>query len=143
MRTRNKQILSFIEKIRNEAEKYGVKVSFTKTKTLYAKDGSPVCCGIFIPPTSAGIGHIRVATGGQSQAECLLSLAHEFIHMRQFFNKEKIYFSFDYFKLERNTELRAISFMKKNKLPRRIIKEATHHSVRYLRELRLGLETYS
>lgn len=143
MRTRNKQILSFIDKIRNEAAKNGVKVSFTKSKTIYAKDGSPVCCGIFIPPTSAGFGHIRVATGGQTLAECLLSLAHEFIHMRQFVNKEKIYFSSDLFKLEKNTELRAISFMKKNKLPRRILIEASKHSVRYIREVKLGLETYS
>lgn len=132
MKTRSKSINMFIDRIQNEADRRGVKVTVTKSKNV-----SRSCQGIFIPPKrgySAG-GAIRVAAGGVTLAEFLLSLAHEFIHMRQYFNKESIYYSFSYYKLERNTEKRAISFMKRNGVPQYLVKEAERLSKRYLKEI--------
>jgi hypothetical protein len=139
MKTRSKLVNQFIEKIQNEAERHGVKVTLTKCKNVYNKDGGPprVCHGIFIPPTRPNVsgGIIRVAAGDQPLAEVLLSLAHEFIHMRQYFNREKIYYTPSYYKLEKNTERRAISFMKKNGLPKYLVEEAERLSKDYLKLL--------
>lgn len=140
MRSRYPEVNALIEKIRIESAKYGVKVTITKSKHVYAKDGSAVCCGVFIPPSDDqnGAGHIRVAAGGRPLSETILSLAHEFIHLRQYFNKEKIYFTDSYYKLERNTETRAISFLKKNGIPRKLVLEAQKHSKNYLSDLKTG-----
>jgi len=141
MITRSKAINAFIEKIRSEVADYNIKVTITKSMNVYAKDGTPSCCGIFIPPEDdpRGIGHIRVAAGGQSLSETILSLAHEYIHFRQWRNNEKIYYTDDYFKLERNTERRAISFMKINSLPQKLLNEAMRHSSQYLHDLKTGV----
>lgn len=143
MLTRSKSVNAFIEKIRSELSEHGFVLTITKSKNVYAKDGTAVCCGIFIPPEddSAGTGRIRVAAGGQSLAETVLSIAHEYIHWRQWSNNEKIYYSSDYYKLERNTERRAISFMKKNGLPKKLINEAMKHSAKYLSDLKSGALT--
>ena len=143
MISRSKSVNSFIEKIRSELADYGFILTITKSKNVYAKDGTAVCCGIFIPPEDDqhGVGRIRVAAGGQSLAETVLSIAHEYIHWRQWSNNEKIYYSSDYYKLERNTELRAISFMKKNGLPKKLINEAVKHSKIYLSDLKSGAIT--
>ena len=143
MLTRSKSVNAFIEQIRSELSDHGFVLSITKSKNVYAKDGSAVCCGIFIPPEadSAGVGRIRVAAGGQSLAETVLSIAHEYIHWRQWTNNEKIYYNSDYFKLERNTERRAISFMKKNGLPKKLINEASKLSAKYLADLKSGALT--
>lgn len=143
MLTRSKSVNAFIEKIRSELADHQFILTITKSKNVYAMDGSAVCCGIFIPPEddSAGIGRIRVAAGGQSLAETVLSIAHEYIHWRQWTNNEKIYYNSDYFKLERNTERRAISFMKKNGLPKKLIDEASKLSSKYLCDLKSGALT--
>lgn len=143
MLTTSKTVNAFIEKIRSELADHGFVLTITKSKNVYAKDGSAVCCGIFIPPDDDqhGVGRIRVAAGGQSLAETVLSIAHEYIHWRQWSNNEKIYYSSDYFKLERNTERRAISFMKKNGLPVKLINEASKHSREYLADLKSGAIT--
>jgi len=142
MKTRSKLVNQFIEKIVREASKNGVTVTLTKSKNVYYLDGAPprVCNGIFVPPHrhSAKGGRIRVAAGDGPLAEIILSLAHEFIHMRQYFNKEKIYYTDSYYKLERNTEKRAISFMKKNGLPKYLINQAQKLSKDYLNDIRAG-----
>lgn len=140
MRSRYPEVTALVEKIRQEAALYGVTVKITKSKHVYAKDGSAICCGVFIPPTDDyhGVGRIRVAAGGRPLSEVILSLAHEFIHMRQYFNKEKIYFTPDYYKLEKNTESRAISFIKKNNIPRKLVLEAQKSSKNYLSDLKNG-----
>ena len=125
MQFTNKAISAFIMKITIDAAARGITVTITDSKNVYAGDGTQVCCGIFIPPLHGrgrrGKGQIRVAAGGQSLAEAVLSLAHEYIHMRQYFNKEKIYYTHDYLKLETNTEKRALTFMKRNSLPTRLM----------------------
>ena len=140
MISRSKSVNAFIEKIRSELADNGFVLTITKSKNVYAKDGTAVCCGIFIPPEDdqQGIGRIRVAAGGQSLAETVLSIAHEYIHWRQWTNNEKIYYSSDYYKLERNTELRAISFMKKNGLPKKLLNQAVKHSKIYLSDIKNG-----
>ena len=141
MYTRNRAVKAFIMKITEEAARHNVSVAITKANSVYAKDGTAVCCGIFIPPRDDkhGIGRIRVAAGGQSLAEAVLSLAHEYIHMRQWVNKEKIYYSSDYLKLETNTEKRALSLMKKNGCSPRLMRQAQRRSSEYLRDLKSGV----
>ena len=140
MRTRSPSVNAMIEKIITEVAKYSIKVTITKSFNVYAKDGTSSCCGIFIPPEddTRGIGHIRVAAGGQSLAETVLSLVHEYIHFRQWRNNEKIYYTPDYYKLEKNTERRAISFMKNNGVQKKLLNEAMRLSSSYLHELKIG-----
>lgn len=142
MQFTNKAINAFIMKITSDAAANGIVVSITHSKNVYAGDGTQVCCGIFIPPARGRgrqeKGHIRVAAGGQSLAESVLSLAHEYIHMRQYFNKEKIYYTHDYYKLEKNTEARALTLMKRNNLPSRLMKQATRSSAEYLSDLKIS-----
>ena len=142
MQFTNKAISAFIMKITIDAAARGITVTITDSKNVYAGDGTQVCCGIFIPPLHGrgrrGKGQIRVAAGGQSLAEAVLSLAHEYIHMRQYFNKEKIYYTHDYLKLETNTEKRALTFMKRNSLPTRLMNQAIKSSSVYLNDLKFG-----
>jgi hypothetical protein len=144
MLTRSKSVNAFIKKIRSELANYGIKLTITKSKYYlnYKRPdgGTSYCCGIFIPPEEnpAGIGRIFIAARGRSLAETVLSISHEYIHWRQWLNNEKIWYSSDYYKLERNTERRAISFMKKNGLPKKLIIKASKVSSIYLSELKSG-----
>lgn len=140
MLTKSRSVNAFIEKIRRELVRGRFRLIITKSNNVYAKDGTPVCCGIFLPPTtSKGIGRIRVAAGGQSLSEVILSIAHEYIHWRQWKNKEKIYLTDDYYKLEKNTERRALSLMIKAGLPKKMVQEAAKHSAKYLSDLKSGV----
>ena len=135
----NRKASAILAKIRKEAAKRNVRIEITETTNIYAKDGGNCLSGIFIPPIKGEQGVIRVAAGSRSLAEFMLSLCHEFIHMRQYFNREKIYYSPDYYKLERNTELRAISFIKRNGMDAKFLKRVKTHSDRYLKNLKNGL----
>jgi hypothetical protein len=131
----NGKATALIEKIKKEAAKHNVLVQITKSNSIYAKDGSNRCQALFIPPINKHCGYIRVAAGSCTLAEILLAISHEYIHMRQYLNEESIYFQNDYYKLEKNTELRAISFMKRNGLSKKILAQAKKHSNAYLNEL--------
>jgi hypothetical protein len=128
-----------LAKIYKEAARRNVRIEITESTNIYAKDGGSAISGIFIPPKRGGQGVIRVAKGSRNFYEFMLCISHEFIHMRQYFNGEDIYYSSNYYKLEKNTELRAISFMKRNGMSQTFLKRVKSYSDRYLNNLKNGL----
>jgi hypothetical protein len=137
MFTRIKSVNALLTDISKELADNNIILSITKFKMVYAMDGTGGCYGLFIPPEKGKPGYIRVASRGHSLPEVLLGVVHEYIHWRQWYNNEKIYKSNDYYKLECNTERRALTFLKRSthNIPKKIIKEAEISSKKYLKEI--------
>lgn len=132
----NKLLSKIKNRVISEANDYGVEVEITNYKNVNVRDGGGSSLGIFIPPEKGRKGRIRVAAGALSSLELCLTLVHEYIHMRQYFNFEPIYFTSDYYKLEKNTELRAISFIKRNGASKKTIDKISKISKKYLQEIK-------
>lgn len=110
-----KNIERLIAHIKKQCRFLDVTFKLTKGYSVYTGEGNS-CFGFFTPPNDKFKGILKVATGEKTREEWVLTLAHEYAHMLQWFNQDKIYEEFRnnddaYFDLEIQTEKEALKIL--------------------------------
>lgn len=110
-----KNIERFINHVKHQCNLLDVELKLTKGYSVYTGEGNS-CFGFFSPPNQLHKGILKVATGDKSREEWILTLAHEYAHMLQWFNRDKVYEDFNkndnvYFDLEIQTEKEALKIL--------------------------------
>lgn len=113
----NVKIARFLKHIRSQCKKLNVVFRLSKSEGINSGDGENRLYGIFIPPFDGKSGSLRVAIKNRSRAAYIVDLAHEYVHMMQWFRGDKLYESHfrgdvTYAKLEAATEKEAFMLLK-------------------------------
>lgn len=112
-----KQIPKFLRHVRSQCRKLNVVFRLSKSDGINSGDGEERLRGIFITPTTEKPGSLRVAIKNRRVSVWIVDVAHEYVHMMQWFRGDKLYenhFRGDvsYAKLEAATEKEAIMLLK-------------------------------
>ena len=112
-----KQISEFLRHVRSQCRKLNVKFRLSKSDGINSGDGEARLRGIFITPTTNKSGSLRVAVNNRRVSEWIVDVAHEYVHMMQWFRGDALYedhFRGDvsYAKLEAATEKEALLLLK-------------------------------
>ena len=112
-----KQIPIFLRHVRSQCRKLNVKFRLSKSEGINSGDGEERLRGIFITPTTIKHGSLRVAIKNRRVSEWIVDVAHEYVHMMQWFRGDALYedhFRGDvsYAKLEAATEKEALLLLK-------------------------------
>ena len=112
-----KNIARFLKHIRSQCRKLDVIFRLSKSEGINSGDGDERLRGIFISPTTENYGSLRVAVKNRRVSEWIVDVAHEYVHMMQWFRGDKLYedhFRGDvsYAKLEEATEKEALVLLK-------------------------------
>lgn len=133
----SEEVRHFIKIVKYQCKCLGINFALSKAKSVYTKDGYS-CAGFFLPPDKKTKGKIRVATGKLSVDDWIFTLAHEYAHLLQWFEKDELFELHDknqdfYIKLERKTERRAMQILRKFNIP--VTRRQKRISESYLRRL--------
>jgi len=121
----------FIRFVRRKCKQLGVQFTIGKGRTvLFMGEGSD---GFFTPPDKWGPGELKVARKCEN---FILTVAHEYVHMLQWFFEDPIYTDGDYYKLEKKTEKDAQKLLKDWNIPARDRERAARMSKKYLHWLK-------
>ena len=112
-----KQIPKFLRHVRSQCRKLNVKFRLSNSDGINSGDGEHRLAGIFVHPTSENAGSLRVAVKNRRVSSWIVDVAHEYIHMMQWFRGDALYedhFRGDvsYAKLEAATEKEALLLLK-------------------------------
>lgn len=112
-----KNIARFLKHIRSQCRKLDVVFRLSKSEGINSGDGEERLRGIFVCPTAKNYGSLRVAIKNRRVSEWIVDVAHEYVHMMQWFRGDKLYedhFRGDvsYAKLEAATEKEALVLLK-------------------------------
>jgi predicted SprT family Zn-dependent metalloprotease len=134
------EVQHFIKTVKYQCKCLGIEFSLSRAKSVYTKDGYS-CAGFFLPPDKKKRGKIRVATGKLSIDDWIFTLAHEYAHLLQWFERDPLFELHDkneefYIRLERKTEKKAMQILRKFKIP--VTKKQKKISESYLRRLSKG-----
>jgi len=142
-----KNIERFINHVKHQCDLLDVEFKLTKGYAVYTGEGNS-CFGFFSPPNEKhkGLlpnenhkGLLKVAIGKKTREEWILTLAHEYAHMLQWFNQDKIYEDFHdnedvYFDLEIQTEKEALKILTGFDI--KITDSLKRKSDKYIRQIR-------
>jgi len=131
----------FIAKVDREAQRLSVQLLFSLKNDVMALDTREATDGYFTPPEDDSPGFLVVPIGKQEQ-EWLHTLAHEYVHMCQWFRDDDVWVKWrsyncdsNYYRLEEATEHEACEIIMKYKLP---CGDAPKRAASYLRRLKRG-----
>lgn len=133
-----KNIERFINHVKHQCDLLDVEFKLTKGYSVYTGEGNS-CFGFFSPPNEKHKGLLKVAIGKKTREEWILTLAHEYAHMLQWFNQDKIYEDFHdnedaYFDLEIQTEKEALKILTGFDI--KITDSLKRKSDKYIRQIR-------
>jgi len=108
-----KRISFFLRHVRSQCRKLNVVFRLSKSEGINSGDATQRLAGIFIHPTTDKPGSLRVAVKNRRMSSWIVDVAHEYVHMMQWFRGDALYedhFRGDvsYAKLEAATEKEAI-----------------------------------
>ena len=111
------KIARFLKHIRSQCRKLNVVFRLSNSIGINSGEGDARLFGIFIPPFEGKPGSLRVAIKDRPRSAWIVDLAHEYIHMMQWFRGDKLYESHfrgdvTYAKLEAATEKEAFVLLK-------------------------------
>lgn len=111
------KIARFLKHIRSQCRKLNVVFRLSNSIGINSGEGDARLFGIFIPPFEGKPGSLRVAIKDRPRSAWIVDLAHEYIHMMQWFRGDKLYESHfrgdvTYAKLEAATEKEAFMLLK-------------------------------
>jgi hypothetical protein len=134
----SKNVQKLIRKIKYQCKLLDVEFSLSNSYSVYTKEGSS-CYGFFSPPTPLKRGILRVGIGEKPLEEWVLTLAHEYAHMMQWFNDDQLFQEYEYddslyYKLEIQTEKEAIQILKESGI--RVTESLKTRSRKYIRGVR-------
>lgn len=137
----SKKVKKLIEQIKHQCEVLDVNFKLTDSYKVNSGDGDR-CEGYFEPPCQYMNGILKVGTKSRETHEWVLTLAHEYAHMLQWFHKDELYRKFQkddafYCALEIQTEKEALKILKTFKIP--ITKKLRRNSDDYIEKLKLGM----
>ena len=103
----------FLRHVRSQCRKLNVVFRLSKSEGINSGDATQRLAGIFIHPTTDKPGSLRVAVKNRRMSSWIVDVAHEYVHMMQWFRGDALYedhFRGDvsYAKLEAATEKEAI-----------------------------------
>ena len=117
----DKQIAQFLRHVRSQCRKLQINFRLSNSIGINSGDGDSRLAGIFVPHVHMdGIvvynGRMRIATKNRRQSAWIIDVAHEYVHMLQWFRDDPIYenhFRGDvsYAKLEAATEREALRLL--------------------------------
>lgn len=123
MITQSPEANRFIEKVDREAQRLSVQLLFSRRNDVMASDNRESTDGYFTEPYNDEPGMIVIATG-RGQEEWLHTLAHEYVHMWQWFNEDEVWMKWqayqssgNYYRMEEATEAAACELIERFKLP--------------------------
>jgi len=134
----SKNVQKLIRKIKYQCKLLDVEFSLANSYSVYTKEGSS-CYGFFSPPTALRRGTLRVGIADKPLEEWVLTLAHEYAHMMQWFNEDKLFMDYEkddslYYELEIKTEKQAFVILKESGI--RISESLKTRSRKYIRSVR-------
>lgn len=134
----SKNVQKLIQKIKYQCKLLDVEFSLSNSYSVYTKEGSS-CYGFFSAPTPLNKGILRVGIADKPMEEWILTLAHEYAHMMQWFNDDELFQDYVYndslyYKLEIQTEKEAIEILKESGI--RITESLKTRSQKYIRRVR-------
>lgn len=134
----SKNVQKLIQKIRYQCKLLDVDFSLSKSFSVYTKEGDS-CFGFFTAPNGIRKGVLRVGTGGKPLEEWVLTLAHEYAHMLQWFNNDMTFTNYEYdefyyYELEIKTEKQAMKILKESGIP--ITSSLKNRSQKYIKRIR-------
>lgn len=112
-----RQIPKFLAHVRSQCRKLNVVFRLSKSEGINSGDGEERLLGIFIHPIAEKPGSLRVAVKNRRMSSWIVDVAHEYVHMMQWFRGDKLYESHfrgdvSYSKLEAATEKEALILLK-------------------------------
>jgi hypothetical protein len=141
----DKKIARFLSHIRSQCKKLQVDFRLSNAEGINSGDGDARLLGIFVPPTwydgvVAFNGSLRVAIKNRRKSAWIVDVAHEYVHMMQWFRGDPIYKSHfkgdvSYAKLEAATEKEALILLEAWDIP--VGSHQKKRSKRYVAKLRL------
>ena len=131
---KNPRVLEFLDTVRTHCQKCNVRLFITPNKRVNAEGER--CDGYFSPPIHAHWmkGSIRVATGNKRTYQWLLTLVHEYVHMKQWMRDDPIFLHADYLLMEESTEDEVSRVCREFRLPIPA-KYIRYERIRYLKKL--------
>jgi len=131
------RIDAFIKYIRKYCKKCNIKLKFRSGASVYTDEGEQTD-GFFNEPERGFAGQIVIAKG-VSQKEWLITLGHEFAHVKQWIEDAGVYMDKDVYESEKDAERQSRKMMKDFGLP---IDPGWHvnESKKYLRWLKTTLK---
>ena len=131
---KNPRVIRFLDTVRKHCQKCNVQLYITHNKRVNAEGER--CDGYFEPPIHAlwVRGTIRVATGNKRTYQWLLTLVHEYVHMKQWMRDDPIFLHADYLLMEESTEAEVSRVCREFRLPIPA-KYISYERTRYLKKL--------
>jgi len=131
------EVRHFIKVVRHQCKCLDIDFSLSKARSVYTGEGDS-CLGFFTPPEKQKRGKMRIATGEKSVDDWVFTLAHEYAHLLQWFEKDSLFEMYDksddfYIRLEKKTEKQAMQILQKFKI--KVTKKQRKISESYLRRL--------
>jgi hypothetical protein len=142
--TNNQRIDHFLDFVKSQCKKLNVTFRLSHSEGVNNGDGTSRGLGIFIAPLSfdglSADGSLRVAIKNRKKTEWIVDVAHEYVHMMQWFRDDPLFEDYQagsitYAKLEAATEKEAIRILKEWGI--HIGPHAISRSKRYIAKLRL------
>lgn len=136
---KNPRVQHFLKTVRSQCSKCNITFTLSSGHQVNAGDGER-CLGYFQEPdhretyAASGRGTLRVAIGERRTHEWLLTVAHEYVHFKQWMRDDPVFLCEDYTKMETATELEVALVVAEFKLPipRRIVRR---ERVKYLKKI--------
>ena len=118
MKSTDPRVLAFISQLREECRAANVRIILKNLKSIRDWDGdfNDGLDGYFTPPKKGKRGYIIIAAGVPLPTT-LHTLAHEFVHFRQWRARQKLFTRWSYHKLEARTEKSALKLLEEHDLP--------------------------
>ena len=137
----SKNVENFIMHIKHQCKILDVDFQLTNFHSVYCGDGSSQ--GYFEAPSTYNKGMLKVGTGFRDMSDWVLTLAHEYAHMLQWFNRDPIFENFQkdskyYAELEIKTEREALKLLKKFNI--KITKKLKNNSNNYIKKIKRELK---
>jgi len=137
----SKNVQRLIEQIKHQCEILDVNFQLTNSYKVNSGEGDR-CEGYFEPPDQYVSGILKVGTKSRETHEWVLTLAHEYAHMLQWFYKDELYKKFErdddyYSALEIHTEKQALKILRNFNIP--ITKKLRRNSDDYVHKLKMGM----
>ncbi|MGA0866728.1 MAG: hypothetical protein ACO3QV_05365 [Candidatus Nanopelagicaceae bacterium] len=143
MITESPQANRFIDKVDREAQRLSVQLLFSRQKDVMALDNREATDGYFSEPFEDQPGMLVIATG-RGEEEWLHTLAHEYVHMWQWFNEDPVWMKWrhyqcesNYYRMEEATEEEACRVIERYDLP---CGDFKRRSTLYLRRLKRDIK---
>lgn len=134
----SKNVQKLIQKVKYQCKLLDVDFSLNKSFCVYTKEGDS-CFGFFSAPNGVRKGTLKVAIAEKPLEEWVLTLAHEYAHMLQWFNNDWTFVNYEfdnslYYKLEILTERQALKILRESGI--KITESIKTRSKKYIKKVR-------